>query len=142
MDANEDLNNYNRLQLKLIESKVYSIIDKNRNPWNLVFRYLNSLSTSWSNSQENHKFVGHKLRFCAFFLKTVQKLGIVTESLTEIADTAMYNYIKYLIKENETNNVIYLFSQISHDELKIKGIANFLAQIEVYLDFYNYSNNH
>jgi len=131
LDTNDELNNYSRLQLKLIESKLYSIVDKTPSHWNNVFTYMRKLSHFVSENSENQKLIGHKLRFTAYFLKMMEKLGLEFGSLRESADEAMNNYVRYLVKENATNFVIPLYNELNFEKLKIEGIAAFLATIDV-----------
>jgi len=130
MDTNEEFENYNRVQLKLIESKIYSVLDRKLEHWNQLFKYVANLSHSLYETSEDQSFIGHKLRFCAYFLKMVEKLGIFTEDLPNFSDKVMGYYVRYLIKGNSAGYVIPLYAQMNSDQAKITEIAAFLAGID------------
>ena len=131
MEKNVKAQNYSKLQLYLLQSKV-TLLDKQKNPWDHTIKYIEDISNEFYKRFEHSKEpVGNQLRFCAFFIKMIEKLQIESSILADCADQILSNYLKYLISTGDHKNVIHLYAQMHSDDRKIRGLAEFSAEIDV-----------
>jgi hypothetical protein len=136
MDENQKKQNYNRLQLILVKAKVEPLMNKEKKTWDDSVKYILNISNQIYKYENDSNLAGHKLRFCAFFVKMLEKLQTKHQISNEDVDQVLQNYLRYLIKIGDIQNIIQIYSQIHSEERRIRGLAEFLVDIEVCLILY------
>ena len=101
----------------------------NNSGWKALIDLLEAYVRDTVASQEE-SLKTHKLRFAAFFSMTLRNAGMISEQNSHQLDSMLDIYLKHLIAIEENANVIELYGLLSNQQIKIDGVAYFLANIQ------------